>query len=58
LFIRIALREYDPMLFSSFLGFYAILGVLAAYFTYIYFNYFEFDLANLIFERYQSTRSN
>jgi hypothetical protein len=45
-FIRLALREHDPAtIFGSFLSYYIMLGLFSVYFAFVYFNFFEIDLA-------------
>ena len=57
LFIRLALREYEAsMLLNSFVGYYVTLSLLAILFTYIFFNYFDSELAKNIKERYDILR--
>ena len=52
-FIRLAIQEFDPaVLLTSFLGYYSTLSLLAIFFTFIYFNYYEQDLTEDIRERY------
>ena len=54
LFLRLALREYElGTLFSSFMYFYLTLTFLAILFTFIYFNFFEFDLGQTVKSRYE-----
>ena len=46
LLIRLALTKYDPiMILQSFLSYYVILGIFCLYFTFVYLNFFEHDLA-------------
>lgn len=46
LLIRLALTKYDPILIlHSFLSYYVILGIFCLYFTFVYLNFFEHDLA-------------
>lgn len=53
-FIRLALREHDPAtIFSSFLSYYMLLGLFSLYFAFVYFNFFESDLAKETERRYQ-----
>jgi hypothetical protein len=57
LFVRLALREYEAgTLLNSFVGYYVTLSLLAILFTYIFFNYFDSELAKNIKERYENLR--
>ena len=57
LLIRLALARYDPgLIVQSFLGYYTILGILSVYFTFVYLNYFEHDLAIKVVEDYERGR--
>lgn len=52
-FIRLAMQEFDPhVLLTSFLGYYSTLSLLAIFFAFIHFNYYEHDLTEDIRERY------
>jgi len=54
LLIRLALVKTDlHQLFWSFVSYYSLFLVSAAIFTFIYFNYFENDLARNIAKRYR-----
>ncbi|MDD1747659.1 MAG: hypothetical protein LUQ16_07850 [Methanomassiliicoccales archaeon] len=53
-FIRLALREHDPgTIFGSFASYYLLLGLFSLYFAFVYFNFFEGDLAKETERRYQ-----
>jgi len=56
-FIRLALQEHDAgTIFGSFISYYAILGLFSVYFAFVYFNFFEIDLARETERRYQNLR--
>jgi hypothetical protein len=53
-FIRLALEANDMgIIFGSFASYYAILGLFSVYFAFVYFNFFESDLAKETEGRYQ-----
>lgn len=53
-FIRLALQEHDPgTIFGSFVSYYLLLGLFSIYFAFVYFNFFESDLAKETGARYQ-----
>jgi hypothetical protein len=53
-FIRLALQQHDAgIIFGSFAGYYALLGLFSVYFAFVYFNFFESDLAKETEERYE-----
>ncbi|MDD1747503.1 MAG: hypothetical protein LUQ16_07055 [Methanomassiliicoccales archaeon] len=57
IFIRLALREHDPAtIFGSFLSYYILLGLFSVYFAFVYFNFFEIDLARETERRYQNLK--
>jgi hypothetical protein len=54
LMIRLALAKYDSiMILQSFLSYCLILGVFSLFFTFVYLNYFEHDLAVRVVEDYE-----
>jgi hypothetical protein len=53
-FIRLALQEHDAgTIFGSFASYYLLLGLFSVYFAFVYFNFFESDLAKETERRYQ-----
>ena len=59
LLIRLALREFQTWeLLGEFVYYYFTLSLLAILFTFVYFNYFEFDLVWSIRERYDGPASS
>lgn len=53
-FIRLALEEHDVgVVISSFASYYILLGLFSVYFAFVYFNFFENDLARETERRYQ-----
>ncbi len=52
-FIRLAFEKQDAqVIFGSFINYYIILGALSVYFAFVYFNFFESDLAKETHRRY------
>jgi hypothetical protein len=56
-FIRLALQEHDiGTMVNSFISYYLLLGVFSVYYAFVYFNFFEGDLARETERRYQNLK--